>query len=827
MAKSPIQIVLNSSDFIQTWDRKGGGPRKDFYADNDKDFVAHRTKLAEQLAALMPKQNGNKFSDISYAKVTLKQSALAKTHRPTTAIFNRETAPVMGGGDLGELFIELQPSSIQKISEKVLQAESKTKWKEKDGIRTPNPSSIRSEVGAIEEIQPYTASDKRKFSISEGLKWLADPRTGGAYIVELFEIPPPRQVWDSLPQEKLKLFKSFVDGLSGFGNGLVASRVIGSERNIPMIGIRLDENSKSSNVQFIPTRSAAKRQALIQKIDLSRTKHTSLMTFLDNHPLVRKITLPPVISKSASTITKVVMGKRHTIPLVVAKRSYPKVAIVDGGVSEILNDWIEDRHGLLSPSDKDVEHGTFIAGLLLSGNSLNGTEICSEIDGCKIIDLDLLPKDNLFPNYYADSLQFFDELDNAVRDLKAKTGVRIFNFSLNVSEHVSTDDYSLPARRLDEIAEGNDVIFIISAGNALPINCRKEWPSKNSDALQILASSRNDTIMKPGESYRNLSVAALNPPNLAGIVPFALSNYSCRGPGTRIGLKPDLAHVGGSGTKILPNGHGLLSFDKGGKIVDGCGTSYAAPNVAKSLACLEHAIEGNISRESLIGLAIHHARIPEVMTHRDFKNVAKDLVGFGVPDSSDEILNGSDSSITLVFANRVYPGRRMSFNFSWPSTLVKAGKCLGYARLTIVSTPPFDYRFGSEFVRINVEGNLRQMQEDGTFKGRLSSVYLPDSSDGLHEKTRIEHSFKWSPVKVFEREFKRGIGPSADWRLDIEYLARDGENLPQEGVPFTALLTIADPAGEVPVFNVMRQTLQSTGVQILDIKTATRVIPRV
>jgi len=157
-----------------------------------------------------------------------------------------------------------------------------------------------------------------------------------------------------------------------------------------------------------------------------------------------------------------------------------------------------------------------------------------------------------------------------------------------------------------------------------------------------------------------------------------------------------------------------------------------------------------------------------------------------------------------------------------------SGCCYGSARLSIISTPPFDYRYGAEFVRVNIVGHLRQQQEDGSFKGRLDPLYLPDDTSGqLYEKNQIQYSFKWSPIKVFERTFARGIGQTSDWKLEIESLARDGENIPAAGIPFTALLTISDPAGKAPFFQEMRQLLQAQGVQILDIQTAARILSRV
>jgi hypothetical protein len=823
MAKSPIQIVLNSSDFISMWDRPPGG---------DKEFVVHQSKLSNQLAQIEEKQTKNKFSDITYAKVILKQSGIAKSHRPTDVLFNNNNAPVVGAGDLGEIFVELEPGSIKPLIKKINQAETVTKYKEKtvgDKVKSvASPTSLRSEVGAIEDIRAHTPSDKRKFSVEQGIEWLSNPQTGGAYIVEVFEAPPSPQNFDNISASKRKLFNSFTQGLLEFGVGMFAAKISDTAKSTPMFAVRLEDGRDEATVHLIPVRSAAKKSDKPISISKNKSRHLALLNFLDEHPLVRKIILPPLISRSENVSPTPKVGRIHSVSKVDPKKKYPKLGIVDGGISRVFKDWVEESWGLLSTQDRDEEHGTFIAGLAISGKTLNGNQICQELDGCKIIDLDVLPKEGLWENYYTEPLQIFKEVESAVKMLKAKTGVRIFNFSLNFEEHVSTEGYySLPARMLDEIAEENDVIFVISAGNTHHSSIRTEWPTDDLSALKILATSRKDTIKTPAESYRNLSVSAVNPPAMTGIVPHALSNYSCRGPGMRIGLKPDLAHVGGSGTKDI-NGHGLLSLDTHGKIVDGCGTSFSTPIVAKTLACLDEEIEGTVSRESLMALVIHNAVIPNIFKSKSLKEVAKDLIGFGIPCGSEEMLDGKDNAITLVFANRIYPGKRLSFNFSWPPSLVKANKCYGHARLTIVSTPPFNYKYGAEFVRVNIQGSLRQQQKNGNYNGKLKPLYLPDGSAGsMYEKNQITQAFKWSPIKVFEKDFSNGTGPTTNWKLEVEFLTRDGEQVPSVGIPFTAMLTITDPNGNGQVFNEMRQLLQAQGVQVLDIKTAARVLPRV
>src|SRR5262249_13133847 len=157
------------------------------------------------------------------------------------------------------------------------------------------------------------------------------------------------------------------------------------------------------------------------------------------------------------------------------------------------------------------------------------------------------------------------------------------------------------------------------------------WPQNPTQALAALASTTTDRLKVPAESVRNISVAAVNPPNVAPALLHAPAAYSCRGPGLKIGMKPDLAQVGGCNTRHATAGHGIFSILPNGAKTDGCGTSYATPLVAKVLSSLEHLIEGEVSRETLMALAIHHARLPEPLACKELKEVARHLVGFGIP----------------------------------------------------------------------------------------------------------------------------------------------------------------------------------------------------
>jgi hypothetical protein len=135
-------------------------------------------------------------------------------------------------------------------------------------------------------------------------------------------------------------------------------------------------------------------------------------------------------------------------------------------------------------------------------------------------------------------------------------------------------------------------------------------------------------------------------------------------------------------------------------------------------------------------------------------------------------------------------------------------------------------------MRINLECALQQekVDEDGksSWRSQLDPIYLPNAASSSHyEAELIEHGLKWSPVKMFEKTMPRGIGSSSNWRLSVNYLERALEQVPEEGIPFTVILTIEDPDKAAPVFTDMKQTLQSLGVQISDIRTAARITPRV
>lgn len=831
---SPVQIVLNPENYEEAREAGGGGGRKDFFAHKDREFVAHRAALVSQIDSISGTLSAQAQGPVGFIKVILRREAWAKSHRPVATLFRPDRVQVVGGGDLGVMIVEVQPNTLQQVAAEMQKAETHTEMRfdphrEKE---VPYPSGRKSETGAIERIELYGASDRRRFSVEEAVAWLSNPMTGSGYEVELFDAVPPRGDWDRLDTAHRRLVESFLAGFRELGFGVSVERLPYLRRHQPLLSVRVDEGADGA-VLLLLDGPAGERRKVLAPFSADIDRHIRLLAFLDKHPLVRRIGLPGIVVRSMPQVGEArARPADATMPLRDTRRSHPRLGIIDGGISDALSDWVIDRWDILADEDMNYDHGTFIGGLAVAGASLNGSENCPEADGAELVDIAIFPSEanGSFATYYSGGLpQFFDEMESAVNDARGRHDVRIFNMSLNILQPAAPDAYSAHAVRLDRIAEDNNAVIIMSAGNTRPQDVRPEWSSDPATSLSGLALARNDGLLTPAESARNVAVAAVNPIGHDGCVACAPARYSRRGPGLRAGVKPDLAHIGGSGTRHPVLGHGLFSILPDGTIVDGCGTSYAAPLVAKTVAALDHAIEGEVSRETLIGLLVHNARLPEPLAPKLLAPVARHLVGFGIPPSADRIMETGDHAITLVFASRIQQSQQINFRFPWPASLVSpGGKCRGHARLTLVATPPLDPRFGAEFVRVNVNAALQQEQDVGRWKGRLEPLYLPSKRESpAVEAELIEHDLKWSPVKVYEKTFPQGVGPSSNWRLFIDYLTRAGEVMPDGGVPFTAIITISDPDGEKPVFNDMRQNLQSLGTTIADIRTAARISSRV
>lgn len=805
MANNPVQVVLQTAQYMKLPDGGGGGGVKDFYEERDEEFKRHKQKLLKQVDSIHTILSRTGSRQIGYIKVRLQSNALAKSHRPVDALFKQKSIPLVGSGALGELYFEVTPDTLAQVAVAISNAEDKvTKRDKNDKLKA---SSARSETGAIEEIALPSLKDKRTFSIESASAHFKKWPGARYFTVELFVDEASLRDDDRRRSEasrELLKFRREIESLSS------KIRIWSSGDDWPDLHI--------TTVQ-IP--------ASVVKSSKFDTTLSAIVQFLDDSPLVRNYTLGAVITRGQQSIrasTTTSTTSKVALPQPQAGVLYPVVGIVDAGISrdKKISLWCTGALDFMREPDTDRDHGTFIAGLLVNGAVLNPNQHIEQ-DPCKFFDYDLFTEDEekFESNFQRGFIDMMRQLDHELSEFKPE-GMRVINLSLNPESMTDPNGYSPYAAILDEIADKHDVIFVISAGNLDSAQARSRWPDGATPALKQLASYRQigtDRIFVPGETARNVTVGALEPIDSKGLTRPA--RYSRRGPATSAGIKPDFAHVGG----CIASNNPLYSLDHSGWLVPEEGTSFAAPLVAKTLAHLNHRIEGHQSRDVLMALMYHFAKMPALLDDKLLNDVSKDFAGFGIPASVDDMLATDDTSITLVFQDVLPIRQELSFDFEWPSVLVDNGATRGTVDLTIVYSPPFDRRHQAEFARVNLDAYLRQETVNKKTKKFSYTGRLKPEHAGVQEKNLIAHGAKWWPVKRYSRTFARLEGTS-NWRLVVDSLTRAGADYPESGISFAVILTISDPDKKAGVFASARRALINSGVNLRDVRTQARAKAR-
>lgn len=845
----PIQVFLDTKRFIELEEpQQFGGGSKDFFEGNNRGFAEHKAMMTRRVTGLAESLRRTKQPG-GFIRVQQREEALAKSHRPLGTLFTLSNRfALVGAESVGELLFQATPSALDRLAniiETKAELTPRIAQNKKTGKDEPRVSGYRSELGGIEDIRLHEATDRVKFSSEEAVRWMQQPNVIGGYIVELFR--PDRSVSTDAMDA---LIRDFREGLQKLPGGLLVRPFLPSTPTVqfgePSLALSIqlvsDARQRLIDLPFLNDgRAAEMSEASLPSSmrgtrgDLTPQRHAQLLTFLAEQSLVRSVELPPVLET-----TPMVGGPNlgsATLPDPAKGVDYPTVAIIDGGVtsSARLNPWKIGEAGLVPTNDRDETHGTFIAGLICAGSALNPTlSNAIEPTGCKFYDLDLFPRRELRSSYYGDIEELFDVLDEKIKLAKRDHNVRVFNLSFSIGQRSSRLAYSLAADRLDRIARTNDVIFVVAAGNLQSGASRPPWPAKAEDAATMLAGfgTQDQQITAPSEHVLGITVGAVNPPGVSGHGHQLPTTYTRRGPGVGGARKPDIAHYGGVDSSGN-NPTGLVSLTPSGNAMHNCGTSFAAPLAAATIATLDQRLERQSPRETLLALPVHRASRPESLNKRPLRHVSREFVGFGMAPIADVILHDEPHSVTLVFSDRLLAKQRLEFAFAWPRSLVGTdGSCRGRAEVTLCYTPPIDPDHREEAIRVQLEAFLQQEKLD-VKTGELTweSQLKHDAADvpqGMKksESYLIKTGLKWSPIKRYQLAMPQGRGNTSNWRLSLESLVRAGVPFPKDGVRFTLMLTISDLEAKEPVREEMRLDLQNRGIVLADITVAHRLRPR-
>lgn len=162
----PIKLVMPREN--DTKGNKGGGNTK-FFGEVTSGLQAAIEGMLEQVLDFYQDVFSENELVPAVAKITVKPEAIAKSHKPNDFCRN---CPIIGGEDLGEIFIKLSAKSIQDTI---------------NLVRNPPSEKFKANLTAVNDISPITCDEKISKSITQLVAHNAFDSIKGRIKVKLFD----------------------------------------------------------------------------------------------------------------------------------------------------------------------------------------------------------------------------------------------------------------------------------------------------------------------------------------------------------------------------------------------------------------------------------------------------------------------------------------------------------------------------------------------------------------------------------------------------------------------------------------------------------------
>ncbi|MCZ4244259.1 S8 family peptidase [Pedobacter punctiformis] len=508
---------------------------------------------------------------------------------------------------------------------------------------------------------------------------------------------------------------------------------------------------------------------------------------------------------------------------------YPIVGVLDSGIQSIpqLSPWlIADSYSCYPETLLDRSHGTFVAGIIVYGDQLQGKNWVGN-EGCRLYSA------AVFPDLKLESVDEDQLIENIREAINKRPDIKIWNFSGGMQDECDLNDFSDFGKFLDDIQQTNDIVICKSAGNCQNFKIPK-------------ATQR---IPKSADSVRSLVVGSIA--HEKGIYDLAETNwpspFSRTGFGPNNLVKPDVIHYGGN-AGILPSGlmasSGVKSFSTGGRTVSNIGTSFSTPRITSLVAALDHKIDEDFNSLLLKALIIHSAKYPNGVDLPPLEKIKH--MGYGLPSDVEEILYNSPNEITLILQDTISKGSFYEIlDFPYPSEMIEDGKFYGEITITLVTAPLLDNNNATEYCQSNIDisfGTYDRVKERDTNTRTILNEYGPDGAINLlhearyskkhlnnplsefaHERLLRNYGKKFHPVKKYainlneltQTNAMNALTAPKKWFLRLEGLfsayaeARaviDGTELSQE---FCAIISIKDKRNNKDVYDSVSRHLDS------------------
>ncbi len=497
------------------------------------------------------------------------------------------------------------------------------------------------------------------------------------------------------------------------------------------------------------------------------------------------------------------------------------IGIIDGGIddNELLAPYIAAREEYVNMTYCNSYHATFIASTIQYGNKLNGIESIY-LKRYKFVDIIAMPNsDKKFgPTDTIGEEELMEIIEEVMQKYAAR--VKVWNISLGIESKVCRGGMSDLGIFLDYIQDNYGVQIFVSSGNLNQLPLRT-WPPQND-------MNERDRIISQADSVRAITVGsvALYESENSIVKSYEPSPFSRRGPGANYIVKPDVVDFGGNiAIDHSISGLGIKGLDINGNVIEGNGTSYSNPRVAQKFAAI---YDEMVDKDLLLAKAmlIHSARkASRELIDKNQENIK--YYGFGMPSVNiQDILQCSKDEVTLVFRQRVIQGTHLEiFDFPYPTSLIRNGKCYGEICMTLAYNPVLDDRYGHEYCRTNIDVSFGtyEYEDNGKIK-HAGCVPLESSWDEKYERIRVENGFKWSSIKSYYRNISdKGIKSGEGWKIRIDLTPRNGLNFTTQ--EFVLIVSIIDHAGH-DIYSEVVNGLRARGYITNNLETRQQIRQR-
>ena len=526
------------------------------------------------------------------------------------------------------------------------------------------------------------------------------------------------------------------------------------------------------------------------------------------------------------------IAEENTIPIKYPQQGveYPIVGVLDTGIANIphLKPWIHSENiTYYHETDTNKSHGTFVAGVLVYGDELEGKDYTG-FQGCKLLEAIVMP--DLKKQKITE-----DELIEQIWDAVSRNNdVKIWNLSLGTDREADLYEFSDFANALDDIQEQNNVLICKSAGNCLnfKLNAPVSRIAKSADTVRglvvgSLTHDKNDTDFADKHNPSPFSRIGRGPAHL---------------------IKPDLVHIGGNvgldeANSVVMNT--VKSFSIDGSLSGNVGTSFSTPRISAIASGLDSMLNESFNPTLLKALVIHSAKYPEEMKMSIADKIK--YAGFGLPSNIKDILYNEPNEITLILQDTLEKGHFIDIlDFPFPQSMIDAdGYFYGEMTVTLVTSPILEASQGAEYCQSNIDVKVgtyddkveRDMTSpliknpigaDGRQNILAMTNYSKKASTDLDtpfatERMLVTYGDKFQPIKKWSVNFdeftesnkEKFLKAPKNWYLKVEGLYRHfieekcdlEDRTPSQ--EFCLVVTIKDTKKKGNIYNEVIQMLDN------------------